>query len=89
MKKLMNWMMLSCKKATELVEKQALLGLSPKEQLRLRLHTSLCDGCTAYQKQSLLIDQLLHRHLMNRATETIPFFEHPDLKDRILSKLPV
>lgn len=84
---MMNWLMLSCKKATQLMEKQSFMGLSPKEQLRLRLHTSLCDGCTAYQKQSLLIDQLLHQHLANATTKTVPFFKNPDLKERIISKL--
>lgn len=79
--------MLSCKKATELVEKQSLVGLSTKERFRLRLHTSMCDGCTAYQKQSLLIDKLLHRHITDPPSEIIPEVENGELKARIISKL--
>ncbi len=87
MKKIMNWLMFSCKKATELIEKQSLVGLSRNERLRLRLHTSLCDGCAAYQKQSLLIDRLLHRHFAKQAVEFVPFLENKALKYRIISKL--
>jgi hypothetical protein len=83
----MNWLMLSCKKATELIEKESFAGLTRKEKIRLHLHTSLCNGCTAYQKQSLLIDKFLHHHLGKDATEFVPFLENKDLKDRIISKL--
>lgn len=80
--------MLSCKKATELMEKQSLFGLSAKERFRLRLHTSMCDGCTAYQKQSLLIDKLLHHRLTQQSSEIVPEVENGELKTRIISKLP-
>lgn len=80
--------MLSCKKATELMEKQSLVGLSVKERIRLRLHTSMCDGCTAYQKQSLLIDKLLRHNLTQQSVEIVPEVENGELKTRILSKLP-
>lgn len=80
--------MLSCKKATELIEKQSLVGLSAKEKFRLHLHTSMCDGCTAYRKQSLLIDKLLHHHLTRQSTEILPEVENSELKTRIISKLP-
>lgn len=79
--------MLSCKKATELMEKQSLVGLSAREKFRLRLHTSMCDGCTAYQKQSLLIDKILHHHVACPNPENILEEENSALKDRILSNL--
>lgn len=84
----MNWLMLSCKKATGLIEKKALIGLSWKENLRLRMHTTMCDGCTAYQKQSLLLDRLLEQHISNPNVYTIPQTESSELKNRILSNLP-
>ncbi len=80
--------MLSCKKATELIEKQSLVGLSAKEKFRLHLHTSMCDGCTAYQKQSLLIDKLLRAHIGGQLSDTMTEIENAALKDRILSDLP-
>ena len=83
----MNWLMLSCKKATELIEKKSLVGLSWKENVRLRMHTTMCDGCTAYQKQSLLIDTLLQHHISDDTSTTIPLVENNALKDRIITKL--
>lgn len=86
--KLMNWLMLSCKKATELMEKQSLGGLSPKEKFRLRMHTSMCNGCTAYQKQSLQIDNLLYHHFGDALPKSVPEVENTELRDRILLSLP-
>lgn len=79
--------MLSCKKATALMEKQSLLGLSLKEKFRLRLHIKMCDGCTAYQKQSIMIDEFLHHHLGKKTEETIPHIENKKLRDRIIAGL--
>jgi hypothetical protein len=87
MMKLMNWLMLSCKKATELMEKQSLIGLSKKEILRLRLHTTMCDGCKAYQEQSILIDNLLHHHFDDKLLDAVPQVENAELKERIILNL--
>ena len=79
--------MLSCKKATELIEKDLLVGLSRKERLKLRVHLSMCDGCKAYQKQSQQIDKFLAHHIGKDNTEIIPILENKVLKDRIITKL--
>jgi hypothetical protein len=86
MKKLMTKLMLSCVKATELIDKKAISGLSITQKIQLRVHTSLCDGCKAYQKQSVLLDELLKRHLElknnNQDVDSIK-----ELRNRILTKL--
>ncbi len=51
--------MLSCRKATELIDKKIHFKLSTKENFQLVLHKSMCDACTAYEKQSLIIDRVL------------------------------
>lgn len=79
--------MLSCKKATELIEKKSLVGLLWKENVRLRMHITMCDGCTAYQKQSLLIDKLVQHHISDDSSTTISLVENNALKDRIITKL--
>lgn len=79
--------MLSCKKATELVEKKSLVGLSLRENMRLHIHSSMCDGCTAYQKQSLLIDKILYDHLQGDESDVIPEIENNGLKERLISNL--
>lgn len=75
----MNWLMLSCRKATELTEKESLTRLKATEKIQLLMHTSMCDACSIYYKQSRFIDQVL-KHL-----------SHPDLTsqgvhDKTLSK---
>ncbi len=59
MKKLVNILLLSCKKATELIEKREFIPLSYKEKLQLRLHTSMCKACKSYEKQSDTLEKAL------------------------------
>jgi len=63
MKKLMNIFLLSCKKATELIEKREIISLSPTEKIQLKLHTSMCKACKSYEKQSDTIDKALSNWL--------------------------
>lgn len=51
--------MLSCKKATELIDKKIHYKISVKENLQLKLHKSMCNACSAYEKQIQLIDKVL------------------------------
>lgn len=48
----MNKKMLSCKKATFLIEKRADNAIGFKEKLSLRLHLLLCKACNIHEKQS-------------------------------------
>ncbi len=63
MKKLMNILVLSCKKASGLIEKKLHFKLSPIEKLQLMIHTSMCDACRKHQKQSIELDTLLKNHI--------------------------
>jgi len=57
--KIMNLMMLSCKKATELIDKKIHFRLSNKENFQLILHKSMCDACKAYEEHSRFLDGVL------------------------------
>ncbi len=57
MKKLMNKLLLSCLRATELIEKKLHFNLSGREKLQLRMHKMVCNACSNYEKQSVLIDK--------------------------------
>ena len=59
----MRFLMISCKIATELVDKRQAVGLSFPEQLKLRLHTAMCDACKLYEKQSAKIEDFLSGEL--------------------------
>lgn len=83
MKELMNFLILSCKKAAILIEKKSEMKLSRKESLQLTLHKSMCGACKSYEKQSTFIDKALHNHEM-KEVKTI---ENATLKNKIISKL--
>lgn len=52
----------SCKMATELIEKRTVVALSLKERIQRWVHLSICDGCTSYKRQSQFLDSFfLHR----------------------------
>ncbi|MEO8962677.1 MAG: hypothetical protein ABI325_12405 [Ginsengibacter sp.] len=89
MKKMMQWLMLSCKKATELIEKKLLINLSFREKMQLKMHKGFCDACTAYEKQSKLIDKLLNKHIHIESDEVKndQIIENEELKKRILDKI--
>jgi len=57
MKKLMHILFLSCKKATELIEKKLHFKLSIIEKMQLKMHKMMCNACTNYEKQSELIQK--------------------------------
>ncbi|MBI5858386.1 MAG: hypothetical protein HZB42_12150 [Sphingobacteriales bacterium] len=88
MKKLMYYLMLSCKKATELIEKRTLVKLSFKEKVQLRMHKSMCDACTAYEMQSGKIDELLHKHIHNVSVDNAATLNNEALKETIINNIP-
>jgi hypothetical protein len=65
---LMNAMMLSCIKATELMDMKEFETLSFINNLQLKMHTSMCSGCRDYMKQSKLLNQLLNK---SRSTSVV------------------
>lgn len=88
MKKVMQWLMLSCKKATELIEKNLLIKLSFKEKIQLQLHKSMCSACTAYGKQSKRIDNLFQHHIQDEGNNLSGVPVNEGLKKKIMDKLP-
>lgn len=84
MKKVMHFLMLSCNKATELIEKRTIFKLTFKENVQLKMHKTMCDACTAYEKHSKQIDDLLQNNISNIEINTI---SNQELKSRIINKL--
>ncbi len=83
----MYLIMLPCKKVTELIEKRSLVGLSFKEKIQLHLHKTMCDACTAYQKQSKKIDELLERYIHTSDFNNSGLHQNQELKERIINNL--
>lgn len=49
---------LSCRAATELMERKLREELNRSERLKLNVHTLICSACRRYEKQTQLIEQL-------------------------------
>ncbi|NCO62416.1 MAG: hypothetical protein GW839_02440 [Flavobacteriales bacterium] len=75
----------SCKKTTELIDKQTLTSLSIKERLQLYIHKSMCKTCTAYEQQSKFIDNAVWRWISNKTKPNIE--ESNNRKKKILQEL--
>lgn len=84
--KLMNLIMLSCKRATELVEKKSVDSLSFTENLQLNLHTMFCKTCKAYEKQSQAIDKTLSKWMKNKEEKTSVHLSE-NIKSKILKEI--
>lgn len=83
MNKLRNILMLSCKRAAELIEKKLEAPLSTTESVQLSMHTKMCKACSNYQSQQGLIDQALREDCKSSSNEA----ECEDLKASILKQL--
>ncbi len=80
---IMNAMMLSCVKATQLMEMKEHVPLGFIRTMQLHMHTAMCSGCRNYMKQSRLINELLQKEF-----STLPVIENTeDLEATIISKL--
>ena len=89
MKKLMNFLLLSCQKASGLIEKKSNFSLNPIEKVQLIIHTSMCDACKGFQVQSEKIDSLLedHIHTGPQKSNTSSDSLSADFKNQIINKL--
>lgn len=76
--------MISCNRATMLVEKKYDRGLSVGETMRLRMHTGMCSACTNYMRQSKLIDQLVKGAVMRESADDATVAA---IKTQILNRL--
>jgi len=61
MKKIMHILFLSCLKATELIEKKLYYKLSFREKMQLKMHKMMCDACTNYEDQSIILDHAMQK----------------------------
>ena len=73
----------SCKKASELIDKKAVVKLSLRENMMLDIHTSVCEICKQYEKQSRIIDEILKRHLDKNNPEEVQQVVNNELKQKI------
>ena len=84
----MQKMMLSCKKATELIDKKIHSGINREEKVKLYFHTIMCSACSNYEKQSFLIDKALKNPGDSQSESNQNHAEPTEgMADRIIQKL--
>jgi hypothetical protein len=74
----------SCKKATEVIEKRQVVGISLIERARLSGHLYLCDSCSVYLVYSKKIDILLRKHLALQKRGNSESPTNDELRERLL-----
>jgi len=60
-----NSYIVSCEKASLLIEKKLGNALNPKEKTQLFIHKLICSICRKYEKQSKALDVLLRNKITN------------------------
>lgn len=81
-------MKISCKLATELIEREKVASLSFFEKLKLKFHLSFCNVCKNYEHQSQLIDDFFKKESKEEDFEKdVTIEENSKLKKEILNKL--
>lgn len=78
---------LSCKKASALIDKRSVMKLSGKEKVSIKVHLSICDACRAYQTQSNVLHTILTNHLSKIAPDQVIQQKNDALKVRITERL--
>ncbi len=84
----MNSLMLSCRKATFLIEKKSEEDLKWLEKMQLFFHTRMCDACLRYAHQSHLLDEAFTRHSNGNAEILTPLKPlSNEVKEKIIRKI--
>lgn len=88
MTRVMNMLMLSCRKATGFMEKKAMADINSFARLQLFLHTSMCDVCKLYEQQSQYLERILRKQLQEPNDDQRPEKQLPDnIKSKIIRAL--
>lgn len=66
----MHLLMLSCKKASVLIEKKLSFSLGTIEKMQLVIHTSMCSACKKYEQESRGLDAVLNNHIKTPISST-------------------
>lgn len=80
---------MSCRKASEKLEKSKFQKLSFVEAYTLKLHLAMCKQCQDYKKYSAQLDELLKNEFGNEEVDhsTIEVSLTPEEKQRLIEKL--
>ncbi len=75
----------SCKKTSELIDKQHMTSLNLKEKVQLYFHKSMCKTCTSYEHQSKFIDHAVGKWLQRKSEPNLDL--STEKKNQILDEI--
>jgi len=78
-----NKILISCQKATLLIEVHQATPLSFIDKTKLNFHVLICKACKQYEKQSIFIGKAL----FNRYKDNIDIIPSEELKEKVLLEL--
>ncbi|UEG54868.1 hypothetical protein LLH06_07810 [Mucilaginibacter daejeonensis] len=79
----------NCKKATLLIEKKQIESLTLREKLELKIHLAGCSVCRIFEKQSVMINQMVKDLFKESAQRDIKLADDykKELQQKIEEKL--
>lgn len=84
---MMKMIMLSCKNATELLEKKGNYKITSVEVVKLFFHTSMCNICKAYESQTKIINNTLFRLFKEQNDKKVEPTIPKNLKEGIIKRI--
>ncbi|TAN13011.1 MAG: hypothetical protein EPN37_14450 [Chitinophagaceae bacterium] len=87
MKKIMNTLMLSCKKASALIIKRNDFLLTRKERIQLFFHLLVCDACHTFSRQNEVVSKVLEQQNRLPSNWQKEMSAVEELKEQIISGL--
>lgn len=85
--KLIHYFILSCCKATLLMEKKEAKTISSIEKLRLNIHLGICKWCRAYNQKVELIGKMIEKTRGETAVDSFNELEISQFKQRVMQQL--
>lgn len=85
MQKIMNVVINSCKKTSELIDEQSFRALSIGEKIQLQVHKSICKNCDEYEKHSKIIDTIISSWFKGNSKTNVKLPE--ERKNKILEEI--
>ena len=73
--KILNTLLISCRRASQLVHQKHNVGLNRKDKLRLKVHTKMCAACKSFEKQTEQIEDALKTRLNQTESEDLSDFK--------------
>ena len=77
-------LLVSCKIASLLIEKENIVGLTKLEKVKLTIHLSLCSTCKTYKDESGEIENLLQS--IHKEERKLTAEEKSDLLDALFNE---